>query len=267
METTSFTCSINEWYLAKIYMELEQVSGKSETIKRSRKKGVLLPAGIVLSTFLLGMLWLQGNNWSMHSFVFYIIFIFFLIGVGWLVIAMREYRKIDEELLNPPSSIQNKEILLYEVSDEGIKVNFYNNKEYVCFFKWEDFQSAIVEKMQIKPIYHSSSDSSGMNKGQMKRKLNARYRKTIRRLSDFPYEKQLVHDDKRSISFLHRNSNQYNILPIPPSWERNGETERFFDLIRQKMGHRFLEEGEAWDLLETYLPNMSKFFKGMMKRS
>ncbi|RKJ16178.1 hypothetical protein D7X33_47495, partial [Butyricicoccus sp. 1XD8-22] len=47
MEKVSFKCPVDEWYLARIYMELEHVEGKAKALKRKLLKELFLPSTLL----------------------------------------------------------------------------------------------------------------------------------------------------------------------------------------------------------------------------
>ncbi|RKJ47303.1 hypothetical protein D7X33_34140, partial [Butyricicoccus sp. 1XD8-22] len=129
-----------------------------------------------------------------------------------------------------------------------------NDEECSLFFRWSDFQYAQIEKMKIKPIY----TREGLAYSSMVRILKRRFKQVRKVIPDFSYDESLIHEDKKSISFLHNGSGLYNILPIPPSWKMDEREKHFMDLIQKGMNNNFLEEGQSWEMLENLFPKLSR---------
>ena len=70
-----------------------------------------------------------------------------------------------------------------------------------------------------------------------------------------------VLDDKRMIT-CHSSNNQVNQLPIPSSWEVNGQAVKFLEAINLHFSGKVLEHQDKLDLLDEYLPPViSSFIK------
>lgn len=253
------SCSIDEWYFSRIYMQIGQAKSVAKDMQREKLKELIKPGLLLLVVILLNAV-ISNINLHMEEPIETVIRVLVVLTIPgmiiWIFKKIKQYQKYKKMFLNAPN--KNDTLLLYRVKDDGIVINYYNVAEYLHSFKWEDIQYAEVKETEYERIYTESKNGRRrLNTGQMQKGVSKDFAEVRERLPAFPYQEKIHHDDKRSISLGMKNS-RVNVLPLPKSWEENGMADAFIRIIQEKIGDSFFEEGESWDLLEKLFPRLSK---------
>lgn len=223
-----------------------------ELKKRDEKTIIKSAVAIAVSLFFAAMIDLQP---AVMTYVYGVALAIILTGVFFIIKAQKDYKYI---LMNQPKLI-HEDISLYEITDEGIMVNHYNDKTYTISIPWDSINYASIDKMRHK---HLKTKNGQKDINGTKRRLTTEMSNIKNVFPDFKYDEvRVVQEDKRMI-LCHSSNNQVNQLPIPSSWERNGNAEKFIEVIKSHLDGRYLDHQDKIDLVDEYLPPaLSNFIK------
>lgn len=229
----TYRCPKNEWRFAKIYTEINQGSDSNSYELKEQAKDVLTPLNLFLAAVALGIgssFFYELPEFPYKNIVNVLLTVsVFLTFIGSLV----SLRFIGKKRKNLIESLENntfntEEITLYELTDEGIYINYFNktNQSDMFFLKWTDIRSVNVDQM----VYKRFSYLGERGHERANYNLKKEFKQASKEFSDFTFEPKRSYPDVRSV-YLTMDSGEVSQLPIPLSWEENGMVTTFLESI------------------------------------
>lgn len=235
-----YTCTASEWYFVRVFMRIEEGSGPIDGLLTQQSKKGFTP----LKFFLLAVLMIVLNgilqvlpDFPMKVGVTYflgvVIFGCVIAAIVTLKKAGSSYEKFATSLTNEP--VVNEEVVLYEIEDEGIYINYSNQttKEQMLFIRWDRIQEMTLGDMKY---LYTESSSDSMKAERFRSNIRKKFKQAEKQLGHFPYEPKLTYSDVQAL-FLKMSNHRYSELPIPPSWHESGEYERFIEVLKRHLAH------------------------------
>lgn len=236
MQSHPFTCTASEWYFTRVFMRIEQGAGPMDALLKEQTKKGFTP----LKLFLLAVIMIVFNgilqvlpDFPMKVLLSYLlgiaIFGCIIAAIITLKNAGSSYEKLVASLTNEPTV--NENVILYELTNEGIHINYFNQmgREQMLFIRWEDIQEMTIGDMSY---MYTESDSDSMKAERFKGNIKKAFKQAEAQLGHFPYEPKLEYSEVQAV-YLKMTNLRYSELPIPPSWYKNGEYERFVNEMNE----------------------------------
>lgn len=239
MKNRPYTCTASEWYFVRVFMRIEEGSGPMDALLRKQtKKGFtslklfLLAVIMIVLTGILQVLPDFPIKLGLSYFLGVVIFGCMIAAIITLKKAGSSYEKFVASLTMEPTTGE-EEIVLYETTDEGIYINYFNQtmREQMLFIRWESIQEITLGEMKY---MYTESDSQSMKAERFKGNIRKKFKQAEKQLGHFPYEAKLTYHNVQAV-FLKMGNHRYSELPIPPSWDENGESERFIEELRDHL--------------------------------
>lgn len=127
----ALTCSIKEWNLAR---EMSETENDGNGIDIFSFLIVCVPSILLIFVY------------SMNANKRILFILIGMISVGMIRIIycnIKNKRRLENMVNYPDPTIE--EITLYNLSEQGIETNFYNDQKYKTSFKWEDVKFVFIE--------------------------------------------------------------------------------------------------------------------------
>src|SRR5690625_69294 len=238
VKSRPFTCTASEWYFTRVFMRIEQGAGPMDALLKEQTKKGFTPLKVFLLAVI--MIILNGILQVLPDFPMKVGFSY-LLGIvifGCIIAAIitlknagSSYEKLVASLTNEPTV--NENVILYELTNEGIHMNYFNQmgREQMLFIRWENIQEMTIGDMSY---MYTESDSDSMKAERFKGNIKKAFKQAEVQLGHFPYEPKLVYSDVTAI-FLKTSNQRTSELPIPPSWHKNGEYERFVNEMNEHL--------------------------------
>lgn len=225
-ENQVFTCSQDEWYLARIYSQFAFGEGKYLTEERNSTIRISVSILLIIVSFFILINVSPSEKVAPYEYVVSIVVL--LVGSFFLIRGIYHVTNNKYHYLSKPS-ISAKDVTLYRVTDKGITINHFNRKDYDIFISWEDVSYMSIGNMEYEIIRNAEN---GIEYGSMRRKLKREMKRVRKEFPKFSFDEPLlVHEDKRSV-YLGASGGHVAHLPIPASWEENGEADRFITTLQ-----------------------------------
>lgn len=240
-EILKLQCTKKNWYLARIYSNLEKVALGLETIKLGFRhlymNSVYFILGVIASMIVLSLLssFLSFPD-RVNTFLFILIIVALVYGFVWFRRDYAKYKEKIESLLQPP----DEEVLtLYMLSDDGLYMNYYNIPQHHHYFiRWEDMKAVRIVNMALEPIYKNGK----LQLEEMQERLERAFEEVKSLVPDFDYKPNVSHKDMFSLRIETKQSDII-YLPIPPEWEHEFNiADRLFAFIEKEIKGDFTEE-------------------------
>lgn len=233
MENKIYRCSINEWRFVKIYTEIHQGSDSSSRKLKEQTKEISTPLKLFSLILVLGIgssLFYKLPEFPYKNIINSILTILVFVTVIRLFASMIRIGKQRENLIKSleNNTFDTKDIVLYEVTDEGIYINYFNqlDRKDMLYLKWKNIKNVSVDQM----IYKSFSYLGERGYERAIYNLKKEFAKAKEDFSDFNYEPKRHYSKIRSVYFT-MNNRFVSQLPIPPSWEKNGKATSFLESV------------------------------------
>lgn len=169
-----------------------------------------------------------------------------VITVMW---TRRSYSQFKDKVNNLVNHPDTEEVNLYTITNDGILINYFNIEDYNFFIKWEHIKRIYVVEMGLEPIYKNGV----LQVEEMKEELEREFSEAKELLSNFDYKESIKQKDMYSLKLKTIHSEDI-LLPLPPSWEDVGVTDKFVNFVRKEVEGEFtVEEKENVDLLERFM--------------
>lgn len=251
MSAINLQCKIDEWYLARIYSNLDSVTDGFRGLVDKYRVIYLKPLryllGIFLSVVLLSVL---SNIFlfpkTLNNLLVFVTLLGIVITVMW---TRRSYSQFKDKVNNLVNHPDTEEVNLYTITNDGILINYFNIEDYNFFIKWEHIKRIYVVEMGLEPIYKNGV----LQVEEMKEELEREFSEAKELLSNFDYKESIKQKDMYSLKLKTIHSEDI-LLPLPPSWEDVGVTDKFVNFVRKEVEGEFtVEEKENVDLLERFM--------------
>lgn len=226
-----FESTVKDWYLARIYSNIEKVGGGSQAIRTKYRYMIMKPVYFLIGLFSSVVVFsLLANAISfigkISSFLSVIIFLGIIYGFYWL---KRDYEKYKEKIKNIVNHPKDEKVVLYGVSNDGVLINFYNLEEHHFFIRFNDIKDVRVVKMELEPIYKDNV----IQLEEMEKYLKTEFSKVKKMVPDFDYEEKIKHDDKFSVR-IETKQQEVVYLPLPPSWKQIKLDDIFVETLQNR---------------------------------
>ena len=227
-----YYCSADDLFFVKGFSFITGEGELTDTIRDIQKEGlwksvkmILYAIPLVVTTGIISMIPNFPNKAYIGVPAGFIIVSLFIAAIANISKYNKEYRAFLDRMMNYPSNLE-EEVLIYEITDEGLYFNIYNqtNRSDMLFISWESVQEGELDFLRY-------TDNLNKDKQEKRLELNHNFSEVRKRYKDFKGTRKLFHRDKKMI-ILNKSKVSFEIVPLPKSWT-DEEIENFVGDIKK----------------------------------